>query len=308
MSGVELVRRLAGIGRLPPTIIISGEASISETVEALRIGVHDFIEKPFTRERLLQSIRNALEREALRREVASLKADLGGEPEILGSSPALEELRTRVVLLSGGEPLLNREWREIAALLKNRGLALWLLTSGLSLAKHSEQAAELFDSVTVSLDGTCAGAGAILAMASDLRIGTPRCQIAFLFTRVGLAGCDMGACALLPRIIGHGRASELLYTGRPMDASEALAAGFLGRVVEPEALAAAAAELAAAIARGPTFAHAMTKRMLHQEWSMDLSSAIGGEAQAQALCMLTGDFRRAYEAFQRKATPAFENA
>jgi enoyl-CoA hydratase/carnithine racemase len=162
--------------------------------------------------------------------------------------------------------------------------------------------------IVAALDGTCAGAGAILAMASDLRIGTPRCQIAFLFTRVGLAGCDMGACALLPRIIGHGRASELLYTGRAMDAPEALAAGFLARVVEPEALAGAAADLAGAIAHGPTFAHAMTKRMLHQEWAMDLSSAIDAEAQAQALCMLTGDFRRAYEAFQRKATPTFEGA
>jgi enoyl-CoA hydratase/carnithine racemase len=160
--------------------------------------------------------------------------------------------------------------------------------------------------IVAAIDGTCAGAGAILAMASDLRLGTPRCAIAFLFTRVGLAGADMGACALLPRLIGHGRASELLYTGRAMDAAEALACGFLARVVEADALASTAAELAAAIAAGPTFAHAMTKRMLHQEWAMDLGSAIDAEAQAQALCMQTGDFKRAYEAFRQKQTPRFE--
>jgi enoyl-CoA hydratase/carnithine racemase len=160
--------------------------------------------------------------------------------------------------------------------------------------------------IVAAIDGTCAGAGAILAMASDLRLGTPRCAIAFLFARVGLAGADMGACALLPRIIGHGRASELLYTGRAMDAAEALASGFLARIVDADALDAATAELAASIAAGPTFAHAMTKRMLHQEWAMDLASAIDAEAQAQALCMQTGDFKRAYEAFREKQTPRFE--
>jgi enoyl-CoA hydratase/carnithine racemase len=160
--------------------------------------------------------------------------------------------------------------------------------------------------IVAALDGTCAGAGAILAMASDLRLGTPRCSIAFLFARVGLAGADMGACALLPRLIGHGRASELLYTGRAMDAPEALACGFLARIVEADALPSDAAALAASIAGGPTFAHAMTKRMLHQEWAMDLSSAIDAEAQAQALCMQTEDFRRAYDAFRQKQTPRFE--
>ncbi len=162
--------------------------------------------------------------------------------------------------------------------------------------------------IVAAIDGTCAGAGAILAMASDLRLGTPRCRIAFLFTRVGLAGCDMGACALLPRIIGHGRASDLLYTGRAIDGAEALAAGFLARLVSPDMLVPAAAELATSIARGPAFAHAMTKRMLHQEWAMDLGSAIDAEAQAQALCMMTGDFQRAYTAFQAKGTPTFEGS
>lgn len=160
--------------------------------------------------------------------------------------------------------------------------------------------------IVSAIDGTCAGAGAILAMASDLRIGTPTCTIAFLFTRVGLAGADMGACAMLPRIIGHGRASELLYTGRAMTADEALSWGFLGRIVDRDALAMTATELAESIASGPTFAHAMTKRMLHQEWAMDLANAIDAEAQAQALCMQTGDFRRAYDAFVRKETPRFE--
>jgi enoyl-CoA hydratase/carnithine racemase len=160
--------------------------------------------------------------------------------------------------------------------------------------------------IVAAIDGTCAGAGAILAMASDLRIGTPVSSVAFLFTRVGLAGADMGACALLPRLIGHGRASELLYTGRAMSAGEAVASGFYARIVEADALASTAQALATSIAAGPAFAHAMTKRMLHQEWAMDVATAIDAEAQAQALCMQTGDFRRAYEAFRQKQTPRFE--
>lgn len=160
--------------------------------------------------------------------------------------------------------------------------------------------------IVTAVDGVCAGAGAILAMASDLRLGTARSRTAFLFTRVGLAGCDMGACAILPRVIGQGRASELLYTGRSMDGAEAERWGFLNRLVEPEALLPEAMALARSLADGPTFAHAMTKRMLHQEWDMGVDQAIEAEAQAQAVCMQTRDFRRAYEAFAAKSKPVFE--
>jgi len=160
--------------------------------------------------------------------------------------------------------------------------------------------------IVAAVDGVAAGAGAIIAMASDLRLGTPRAKVAFLFNRVGLAGCDMGACAILPRIVGQGRASELLYLGRPMTAEDGLAWGFFNRVVAPEALAEAAAALAREIADGPNFAHAMTKRMLQMEWAMSVEQAIEAEAVAQALCMTTKDFRRAYEAFVAKRKPAFE--
>ncbi|HEV7715342.1 MAG TPA: enoyl-CoA hydratase family protein, partial [Steroidobacteraceae bacterium] len=157
-----------------------------------------------------------------------------------------------------------------------------------------------------AVDGVCAGAGAILAMASDFRLGTPRAKTAFLFTRVGLAGCDMGACAILPRIIGHGRASELLFTGRSMSADEGLAWGFFNRLTAPESVLSDALALAAEIARGPTFAHAMTKRMLHREWHMPIDAAIDAEAEAQAVCMQTEDFHRAYRAFVAKQKPEFE--
>ena len=160
--------------------------------------------------------------------------------------------------------------------------------------------------IITAVDGVAAGAGAILAMASDLRLATPRTRTAFLFTRVGLAGCDMGACAMLPRIIGQGRAAELLYTGRSMDAAEAERWGFYNAVVEPEALLTEATRRAGELANGPAFAHAMTKRMLEQEWSVSVEQAIEMEAQAQALCMGTQDFRRAFEAFAAKRTPAFE--
>jgi enoyl-CoA hydratase/carnithine racemase len=160
--------------------------------------------------------------------------------------------------------------------------------------------------VIAAIDGVCAGAGAILAMASDLRLGTSRSKTAFLFTRVGLAGCDMGACALLPRIIGQGRAAELLFTGRSMAGDEASAWGFLNRICSPEELQATAQTLAAELAAGPTFAHGMTKKMLHQEWNMGLDEAIEAEAQAQAICMATRDFHRAYEAFVARQKPAFE--
>src|SRR6266403_762622 len=154
--------------------------------------------------------------------------------------------------------------------------------------------------IIAAVDGICAGAGAILAMASDLRIGTARSKVGFLFVRVGLAGCDMGACAMLPRIIGQGRAAELLYTGRSMTADEGLAWGFFNRVVAQPGMLAEAVEFAAALADGPTVAHAMTKRMLHQEWNLSLETAIEAEAQARALCMQTEDFRRAYRAFAGK--------
>jgi enoyl-CoA hydratase/carnithine racemase len=160
--------------------------------------------------------------------------------------------------------------------------------------------------IIAAVDGVCAGAGAILAMASDIRLSTPRSKTAFLFTRVGLAGCDMGACAILPRIIGHGRAAELLLSGRSMDADEALACGFYSRLLAVEELQAAAAHLAQELAQGPTFAHGMTKTMLNQEWSMGLEQALESEAQAQAVCMKTEDFRRAYEAFTEKRSPFFE--
>ena len=160
--------------------------------------------------------------------------------------------------------------------------------------------------VIAAVDGVCAGAGAIMAMASDLRLATPEAKTAFLFNRVGLAGCDMGACAILPRIIGQGRAADLLYTGRAMSAAEGEAWGFFNRVVEADALEAEAIKLAERIVAGPTFANSMTKTMLAQEWSMSLEQAIEAEAQAQAICMQGNDFRRAYEAFVVKEKPVFE--
>jgi enoyl-CoA hydratase/carnithine racemase len=160
--------------------------------------------------------------------------------------------------------------------------------------------------IVAAVDGVCAGAGAILAMASDLRLGTARSKLAFLFSRVGLAGCDMGACAILPRIIGQGRASELLFTGRSASGEEAYTWGFYNRLCEPETVLADARKLAGEIAAGPTFAHGITKKMLHQEWSLSVDDAIEAEAQAQAVCMATQDFERAYRAFAAKSSPVFE--
>lgn len=160
--------------------------------------------------------------------------------------------------------------------------------------------------IVASIDGVCAGAGAILAMASDLRLGTAASKTAFLFNRVGLAGCDMGACVMLPRIIGQGRASELLYTGRTMRGDEAFQWGFLNRLCTPETVLVEAMALAQEIAHGPTFAHGITKSMLHHEWALSVDTAIEAEAQAQALCMMTEDFGRAYRAFVAKQTPVFE--
>lgn len=160
--------------------------------------------------------------------------------------------------------------------------------------------------IVAAIDGICAGAGAILAMASDIRFATNRARTAFLFVRVGLSGADMGACALLPRIIGLGRASELLYTGRVMLSDEGAANGFFNRIVAPELLLAEATALARDLATGPTFAHAMTKSCLHAEWDMSIDAALEHEARAQATCMQTGDFARAYRAFVAKSRPAFE--
>jgi enoyl-CoA hydratase/carnithine racemase len=160
--------------------------------------------------------------------------------------------------------------------------------------------------VIAAVDGVCAGAGAAIATACDLRLGTPRARVAFLFVRVGLAGCDMGLCAMLPRVIGQGRASELLFTGRTLGAEEAERWGFFNRLVDPDVLPEEAAALAAELAAGPNFAHAMTKTMLNQEWDMGLDAAIEAEAQAQAICMQTRDFGRAYRAFSEKRRPEFE--
>jgi enoyl-CoA hydratase/carnithine racemase len=159
--------------------------------------------------------------------------------------------------------------------------------------------------VIAAIEGVCAGAGAIIAMASDLRYAAPDASVAFLFTRVGLAGCDMGACSMLPRIIGQGRAAELLYTGRAMNAADGERWGFFNAVVAPELLAETARQVAARLANGPSFAHGMTKTMLHQEWNMSIDQAIEAEAQAQAICMQTEDFRIAYNAFVAKQKPQF---
>ena len=160
--------------------------------------------------------------------------------------------------------------------------------------------------IIAALDGICVGAGAIMAMASDIRIATPATKTAFLFTRVGLAGCDMGACAILPRIIGQGRASELLYTGRVMSAEEGERWGFHNRLVDAEALNEEAQIMARGLADGPTFAHGITKTQLATEWNVSLETAIEMEAQAQAICMATNDFKRAFDAFAAKQTPVFE--
>jgi len=159
--------------------------------------------------------------------------------------------------------------------------------------------------IIAAVDGVCVGAGAMIALFSDMRLGTPQAKTAFLFTRVGLAGCDMGACAMLPRVIGQGRAAELLFTGRSMSAEEGERWGFFNRLVAGDKLESEAIAVARKLAEGPTFAHMMTKTMLAQEWSMSLEQAIEAEAQAQAICMQTEDFRRAYEAFVAKQSPRF---
>ncbi|MFN7176420.1 MAG: enoyl-CoA hydratase family protein [Thermaurantiacus sp.] len=160
--------------------------------------------------------------------------------------------------------------------------------------------------IIAAIDGICVGAGAIIAMAADLRLATPAAKTAFLFTRVGLAGCDMGACAILPRIIGQGRAADLLYTGRMMSAEEGERWGFHNRILPADALMGEAQALAASLAAGPSFAHGITKTQLHHEWAVSVDTAIEMEAQAQAICMQTQDFVRAFKAFAAKETPVFE--
>ena len=160
--------------------------------------------------------------------------------------------------------------------------------------------------VIAAIDGVCVGAGAMIASAADIRFATPEAKTAFLFVRVGLAGCDMGACALLPRLIGQGRASELLFTGRAMSAEEGERWGFHNRLIPRDTLLPEAIAFASSLADGPTFGHMMTKTMLNQEWAMSLEAAIEAEAQSQAICMQTRDFGRAYDAFVAKRRPVFE--
>jgi enoyl-CoA hydratase/carnithine racemase len=199
---------------------------------------------------------------------------------------------------SGGDvhdiigPLLDKDMKGL--------LAFTRMTGDLVKAMHSCP-----QPVIAAVDGVCVGAGAMIALFSDIRLGTPQAKTAFLFTRVGLAGCDMGACAMLPRVIGQGRAAELLFTGRTMAADEGERWGFYNRLVAAEQLEAEALKLAHQLADGPTFAHMMTKTMLKPEWSMSIDMAIEAEAQAQAICMQTEDFRRAYEAFVAKGKPEF---
>ncbi|WP_207537115.1 enoyl-CoA hydratase family protein [Sabulicella rubraurantiaca] len=215
-----------------------------------------------------------------------------------------DSIRAFVVTGSGGNFCSGGDVHEIIGPLLERdtkGLMRFTAMTG-DLVKAMRACPQ---PIVAAVDGVAAGAGAIIAMASDIRLGTPRARVAFLFNRVGLAGCDMGACAILPRIIGQGRASELLFTGRAMRAEEGERWGFFNRLVEGDVLAEAQA-LAAEIAAGPGFAHGMTKRMLAMEWAMGVEQAIEAEAVAQALCMTTQDFRRAYEALAAKRTPVFQ--
>ena len=216
-----------------------------------------------------------------------------------------EDVRCVVLTGAGGNFCSGGDVYDIIAPLTTRdmkGLVAFTRMSG-DLVKAMRACPQ---PIVAAVDGVCAGAGAILAMASDMRLGTPAAKVAFLFNRVGLAGCDMGACAMLPRLIGHGRASELLFTGRAMGAEEAERWGFFNRLVAPEALAEEARKTAASLAAGPAFANAMTKRMLHMEWDMGIDQAIEAEALAQSVCMQSKDFRRAFEAFAAKRTPDFE--
>ncbi len=219
--------------------------------------------------------------------------------------PYADDVNAVVVLPNGGNFCSGGDVRDIIGPLvamKTRELLAFTRMTG-DLVKAMLNCGK---PIVSAIDGVAAGAGAIIAMASDIRIATPQAQTAFLFNRVGLAGCDMGACAILPRIIGHGRAAELLYTGRAMTAQEGEAWGFFNRLVAADLLENDALSLARRIASGPTFANGITKTQLVQEWSMSLDQAIEAEAQAQAICMQTKDFERAYRAFIAKQKPLFE--
>jgi enoyl-CoA hydratase/carnithine racemase len=221
----------------------------------------------------------------------------------------VREVRSVVITGAGGNFCSGGDVHEIIGPLveaKESGrmddlLAFTRMTGGLVKAMRACP-----QPIVAAVDGVCAGAGAILAMASDLRVGTSRSRVAFLFVRVGLSGADMGACAMLPRLIGHGRAAELLYTGRFMTSDEAERWGFYNKVTEPEGLMTEAMAVARTLAEGPSFAHAVTKACLHNEWAMSVDDAIDHEAQAQAVCMQTNDFARAYRAFAAKQSPGFE--
>jgi enoyl-CoA hydratase/carnithine racemase len=216
-----------------------------------------------------------------------------------------EDVRAVVLAGEGGNFCSGGDVHEIIGPLVGMGMPELLRFTRMTgdLVKHMRTCPQ---PIIAAVDGVCAGAGAILAMASDLRYGTPDAKTAFLFVRVGLAGCDMGACAILPRIVGQGRAAELLYTGRSMSAEEGRAWGFFNDVVPKDRLLSAAAEMAKSLAQGPAFAHAMTKKCLHQEWSQSIEQALETEAEAQAICMQTKDFERAYRAFVAKEKPKFE--
>ncbi|HCF72385.1 MAG: enoyl-CoA hydratase family protein [Arenicellales bacterium] len=225
--------------------------------------------------------------------------------DVFGDLAQDQDVRAVVITGSGGNFCSGGDVFEIIEPLTRKdmaGLRAFTTMTGavVKAMRHCPQP------VIAAVDGICAGAGAILAMASDIRIGTPRARTAFLFVRVGLAGCDMGACSILPRIIGHGRASELLYSGRFMEADEAERWGFFNRLVGPEQMLDEAGSMAKTLAEGPTFAHAVTKRQLHDEWDMSIDDAIDAEAEAQAVCMKTRDFQRAFEAFAAKQRPKFE--
>ncbi|SDT99930.1 enoyl-CoA hydratase family protein [Stappia sp. ES.058] len=216
-----------------------------------------------------------------------------------------EEVKTIVVTGAGGNFCSGGDVFEIIEPLLSRdmpGLLQFTTMTG-ELVKAMRACPQ---PIVAGIDGVCVGAGAIIAMASDLRVGTAKAKVAFLFNRVGLAGCDMGACAILPRIIGHGRASELLYTGRVMSGEEAERWGFFNRLVDSDAVLPEARALADSLSAGPTFANSMTKRMMHMEWDMSIDQAIEAEALAQAVCMKTEDYRRAFKAFAAKQTPVFE--
>ena len=228
-------------------------------------------------------------------ELRDLFSSLGREPSV----------RAVVITGAGGNFCSGGDVHEIIGPLTKMDMPELLRFTRMTgdLVKHMRTCPQ---PIVAAIDGVCAGAGAILSMASDLRYATPEAKTAFLFVRVGLAGCDMGACAILPRIIGQGRASELLYTGRSMSAQEGLAWGFHNELVPSEKVLQRAQEIAHSLAEGPAFAHAMTKKCLHQEWNQTIEQALETEAEAQAICMQTKDFTRAYEAFAARQKPRFE--